>query len=248
MITNAPKPKPVATPAPVAATPPQSTSHSTPQPITASAETGGSALVTGAAYEEAISGIVEMGFGREEAIRALRASFNNPDRAVEYLTNGFPATEETNEEEEGEAGGEMEEDSEGDEEEEQMTAGERSAALDFLRQDPQFLQLRALIQQNPQLLEPIIEQLGQSSPELFQLIQNHQEEFAQLMNETPHSGDTTPQGMHTIQLTEEEAAAVDRLVALGFDKGRVVEAYLACDKNEELAANFLLEHLGDDDF
>ena len=51
-----------------------------------------------------------------------------------------------------------------------------------------------------------------------------------------------------IQLSEEENAAIERLQALGFDKARAVEAYFACDKNEELAANFLLEHMGDDDF
>jgi len=53
-------------------------------------------------------------------------------------------------------------------------------------------------------------------------------------------------GPTVIQLTEEENAAVGRLVALGFDRQTAAQAYLACDKNEEVAANFLFEN-GDAD-
>lgn len=51
-----------------------------------------------------------------------------------------------------------------------------------------------------------------------------------------------------IRVTEQEKAAIERLEQLGFDQARAVEAFFACDKNEELAANFLLEHMNDEEW
>ena len=55
-----------------------------------------------------------------------------------------------------------------------------------------------------------------------------------------------PPGAVQIELSEEEAAAVERLEGMGFDRQLCLEAFLACDRNEELAANYLLEHGADE--
>jgi UV excision repair protein RAD23 len=45
-----------------------------------------------------------------------------------------------------------------------------------------------MIQQNPQLLQPVLAQLSQSNPGILQLINQHQQEFLQLLHEPVQGG------------------------------------------------------------
>ena len=47
-------------------------------------------MVLGEEVEATVMQIMEMGFEREQVMKAMRAAFMNPDRAVEYLMSGIP--------------------------------------------------------------------------------------------------------------------------------------------------------------
>ncbi|GES66942.1 UV excision repair protein rhp23 [Aspergillus terreus] len=124
------------------------------------------------------------------------------------------------------------------------SGGEALPNLDFLRHNPHFQQLRQLVQQNPQMLEPILQQLASGNPQIAALIGQNEEQFLQLLSEEDEEG-ALPPGTHQIHVTEEERDAIERLCRLGFSRDSVIQAYFACDKNEELAANYLFENPDD---
>merc|ERR1712194_251305 len=84
---------------------------------------------------------------------------------------------------------------------------------------------------------------GMANPaQMAQLIQNMSpselNQMASMMGLSPEQ----------LRLTEEEMAAVNRLADMGFDRTEAAQAYLACDKNEALAANLLMDSMGDGGF
>jgi len=127
-------------------------------------------------------------------------------------------------------------------------AAEGLGNLEFLRNNAQFQQFRQVVQQQPQMLEPILQQLGASNPQLAQTIAQYPDEFLSLLSESGGDDDAPlPPGAHQIAVTEEERDAIERLTRLGFTQDQAIQAYFACDKNEELAANFLFDQPDDDD-
>lgn len=200
---------------------------------------------TAAANEDMVREIMSMGYPESEVRRALMASFNNPDRAIEYLIEGIPDIP--------------------DMVSMPQPAAQPAAAvpaapgtptggpnpLNFLREDPRFNQMRRVIRQRPELLSSVLARIEETNPALLAVIREHQDEFVAMINEeagveAPEGGGGAPrEDVVEIVLTEEERQAVDRLVALGFPREIVLQAYIACEKNEEQTADFLCRHMED---
>merc|ERR1719273_991797 len=69
----------------------------------------------------------------------------------------------------------------------------------------------------------------------------NQEQFQDYMMQALQQEGGGAGGAQILRLTEEEMAAVDRLTEMGFDRTEAAQAFLACDKNEALAANLLMD-------
>lgn len=195
------KPKPVAVPQPARPAPqpqPQAPASevSTGPPASFSSEHA-STLVTGEAYDDAITRIVEMGFERDQVQKAMRAAFNNPDRAIEYLFSGIPEAPRPSSRSSGghrhsHSPASSGAPSQASSSTTPSTGARSDNPLAFLLDNPMFLQLRTMIQQNPAILPQLLQQLQQTNPQLLAMISQNQDAFMSLIND-PLPADSAPQ-------------------------------------------------------
>jgi len=268
-------------PASAAAATPAKPAAASPSPAGAapSADMLGEAsmMVSQEEAQQMITNLCEMGFPRDQVILALRASYFNPHRAVEYLFSGnipvtapvaptparpaapaspaaVPSTPAT-----------------------ASTPAAAPAAparpqgnnapnpFDFLRQHPQFGQMRDIARQDPSRLEDLLTAMAQSNPDMIPLIADHQDDFIRLLTSddpAPAAGGgggggfgpgsdprITPgprPGTVQVQVTQQDMDAINNLVAMGFDRNRALEAYIVFGRNVDAAANYLLTNPDDD--
>ena len=147
-------------------------------------------------YTEQINALVDMGYEKEKVERAIKAANGSIDLAVEYLNEEqIPNQNEPNT---GNANS-------------NIPSSSNSNLPEELKKNASII--KCLCMNNPEKLPSILTNLKEHSPQLFELIKQHEEDFKNLL--------VSP-------LSEESQADA-------------VQAYFACDKNEEMAANFLFE-------
>lgn len=136
-----------------------------------------------------------------------------------------------------------------------MTAGGNPAGMLSGMSNP--AQMAQMLQNmSPQELQSMATMMGLTPEQLTataQMIsQMPPDQFQEYMNMVQSGGMPGMEGLgpggggggggpQVIRLNEEEMAAVDRLTEMGFDHSEAAQAYLACDKNEALAANLLMD-------
>lgn len=271
--------------------------------------------------EGVIHNMMELGYSRRLVEAALRLSYNNPDVACEYLISER-ITEDNMDSVEADnlaLGGVRDELMDLVDAYDNSRSGGNSGSgnpenepLAFLRSQPQFNAMRQQIQENPQFLNTVLQQIGVNNPGLLKLISDNQAAFVNMINEPlnnnnnnnnnnnqnagpvaaavpermqeeiPAAGeqqlnlaanddllaatlasqladeDDDAEGVPQQQagpqepsqeqgirvelpnLTESDRAAIGRIREIsGFSEIEVIQAYIACGKNEELAINFL---------
>lgn len=125
--------------------------------------------------------------------------------------------------------------------------GDRLPNLEEIANHPQMARIREAVQNNPALIQPLLQQIATTDPELAEALNQDPQALYHLLglNEEDMAaegeGDFEGPQVMQVNLTEEEVAAVERLEQFGFPRQMVLQAFLLCDKNEELAANFLFE-------
>ena len=204
-------------------------------------------------YTQQLNSLVDMGFEKSQAEAAIKAARGQIDLAIEYLYNGIPEKINNNfqqMQEQGQQEGEV---------------GEENNEDDPLKNVASIAKI--IGQRNPSALTQLLQSIQQNDPDLMNLIKEREEEFKTLLEQPitdqdyraiqrfqqemglagigvrlPGQGGMSGQRQIRLDLTPQDREAINRLKDLGnFSETEVIQAYIACEKNEELTANYLFE-------
>lgn len=208
---------------------------------------------------EVTAGLVAMGFSERDVGLAMDAAFNNPEIAVDYLLAGIPQQVFFQREFPG-TGATM---SDGTDSHELATGAPSAISVPsdinaltasaedltwFLAHNPEAITdlFQGLITQQPEMYRRLTGPDGQLNPETFHAAIQDPDFIIMLRETLLRAGDDEP----SIEINQDEMflrtpddeIVVERLQQMGFSRNHVLEAYVVCNKNEQMAANYLFDN------
>jgi len=252
-----------------------------PAAVQNDAPSGANAFVMGSQLDTAVQNLIAMGFSEADVQRAMRAAFNNPERAAEYLLTGIPPNIGAVAPSQVAAPPPAAQSAAVDQ---AAAANNPMAAAAMPQQGAALGAMQQMIAQNPESMAAVLQHIMRNQPELFQgigangsinpaAIENllRDPNFTQMLLQamsggsglgaSPGMGAALPPSVgampgvgsgqlprsnpNVIRMSQAEAAAVERLKNIGFSQQQAVEAFLVCNKNEQMAANYLFENAND---
>lgn len=224
-------------------------------------------IIQGHAHkEELIKDLVDMGFDRPQVEQCLTAAFYNKEMAVNYLLNGIPdhiLEDIANPPQPGQ-------NVQPGQQAIQMTQ-QQLQTLQQLANSPAFVQLRQQAQNNPAVIPQFLQILQQQNPSLYNLFVQNPQLLSALLTGNIQTQPNTPSftnpqgqnlpgqplnnltdedeemeeeegGENVVELSEEDFQAIESMKSFGFTEQQCIEAYLVCNKNQEMAINYLLDN------
>lgn len=134
---------------------------------------------------------------------------------------------------------------------------EQLILIQQLISSPAFATLRQQALTDPNSLPALLQMLQQNYPSLFQLFTQNPQLLVAILsgnfnlpdpNNPDAGGDDDDDGADLAMPPAEELTPQDReniqtLMAMGFTEQQCIEAYLTCDKNADMAINYLLDNM-----
>ena len=185
-------------------------------------------------YTEQINSLVDMGYEKSQVEAAIKAAKGSVELAIEFLTSGNIPQQPENVPQ-------------------QENNNSSSDVSSELKKNASIIKI--VCHKEPTKIINILNNIKEKQPDLLNKIKENEEEFKRLLVAPINQEDLENfrafsqeiRGLQQrpgieIRFTKEESDAIKRLKALGnFDQSEVIQAFIACDKNEEMAANYLFE-------
>lgn len=217
-------------------------------------------------YSKEINQLMEMGFEKEKCQKALKITKGNVQMAIELIYSGLPEEEIPDDYDDNDLfdnqndydnpyenyDNNEDDNNDDDNNNNDQTTLQKLASV-----------IKVLCNNEPNILTEILGTIQESAPEYFDLIQENEEEFKNLIKEPINendlrnfrefqnendifdniSGSNNNNNNDDINITKEEMDVVKRLQEFGnCSEIDAYQAYVACEKNENLAINFILEN------